>query len=112
MAEEELMVSDDLTGSASSELFQVLPDPKPEPEVQGQIQREKSMMLGAEPLLEEIFEWLDYEIAECDSIKNLDKESKVPLDSQLLGMEHSKGKLKRARANLVRLRDTYLEKNR
>lgn len=48
---------------------------------------ERAKIVGAQPLLKELFEWIDLQIASADSLQNINLESKVPVDSQIQGMK-------------------------
>lgn len=48
---------------------------------------ERAKIIGAQPLLKDIFEFIDAAIADADSVKNLQKESNVPLEAQVVGLD-------------------------
>jgi hypothetical protein len=67
--------------------------PEPDEAVEQEISEEKAMFTGAALLRDEVMTWITTEITLCDSIDNLDLDSSVPLDSQILAAKALKVRL-------------------
>lgn len=104
MNEEELETIDDLL-PLDGEPFQMPVDE----EVKAEENEESSMIKGAgSQLINEILAWFDGEIVDAETISNLDIQSKVPLDAQVMALKLLSTKLQRARANLASTMEAHL----
>lgn len=111
--DESELISDDLMpNEAGSQVFDPFhADEEVEHEQRVASSTERAMILGAEPLLDEIFKWIDFAIEDCDSINHIDPKLTISMEAQMYGMKHAKKKLNLARGRLVALRETYIDKN-
>jgi len=74
-------------------------------------QRERGETLESYPLVEKVIEWFDLQIVETQKLTNLDVESAVPIESQVIAFQELSGLLKAKKGDLENLVSHYV-KNR
>jgi len=72
--------------------------------------KEKAHALEAMAFIQAEIEWADKQIDECDKISNLDTESTVPLESQVLAYQLLKDLLINKKGELTAIADVYAPK--
>lgn len=103
-AQDDLLLTDDLMPN-DGEAFA---DPVQKREIDEQTVRDRVTAVGAEPLINDIFGWLNFEIARADSIDNINPDDpKFTSDEQMRAMKHYKNKLALLKTSLVNLMDRF-----
>lgn len=92
----EELISDDLVPNEGS-VFQ----PALDEAVTLEINEEKAMFTGAALLRDEVLTWISTEVTLCDSIDNLDLQSNVPVEAQILAAQALKQRLIAIQARLI-----------
>lgn len=77
-------------------------------EVTRQINTEKAMVQAARPLFDHILAWFDVQIAQADSIGNIDAESRIDITIQILAAQSLKERLIRAKSDLEVMAQNHL----
>ena len=101
---EDLLVSDDLMPN-DGEPFQVgdFVDEKAEEEDKVV----KTMVTGAAPMINMLLDWLNADIKSSGDIENINVESKIPTDSQIIAAKQLKAKLKVIKGTLINMADAH-----
>jgi len=74
-------------------------------------QRERGETLESYPLVEKVIEWFDLQIVESQKLTNLDVESSVPVEAQIIALQELVGLLEAKKGDLENLVAHYV-KNR
>lgn len=75
------------------------------------ISREKGETLESYPLIEKVIEWLEVQATEAEKLTNLNLESKVPVEAQIISLSET-AKLLRAKKGDLEALVAYHVKNR
>jgi len=72
-------------------------------------QRERGETLESYPLVEKVIEWFDLQITETQKLTNIDVESAVPVESQLIALQELVGLLESKKGDLENLVSHYVK---
>lgn len=97
---DDLMPTD---GEQIADLFQ----PEIEEEVKQAENRERAMIQGAEPLMEDLLAWFDAQITQATSVDSIDPSAKQSIETQLIAQKLLKDKLFQTKVSLEILRNKY-----
>ena len=101
---EDLLISDDLMPN-DGEPFQVGDFVDEEAVEEDKIV--KSMVTGAAPMINMLLDWLNADIKSSGDIEQINLESKIPTDSQIIAAKQIKAKLKVIKGTLLNMADAH-----
>lgn len=84
-------------------------DPQQKQEIDDQLVRDRATAVGAEPLINDIFGWINFELAQADSIDNINPgdPSGISIEAQIASMKRYKQKMVLLKTSLVNLMDRF-----
>lgn len=83
--------------------------PEQDEEIQEEINEDKAMFTGNEPLVQAVFDWLDNEIRDCDSVEAalaISKAYEISLENTLVAMDMIRKVFTAKRVSFQNIHDT------
>jgi hypothetical protein len=81
--------------------------PRIDPELQEELNNEKTKVLAAAPLIEDILMWFDNQIEHLNTLNAIDFNSKVSIEAQVYGRKYAVDRLMEVRSELEVLQEEY-----